>query len=57
MGIKIDAVPGRLNILNIISFKPRSFFGQCSEICRINHSFIPIHVEFIKWDAFTLLGD
>lgn len=55
LGIKVDAVPGRLNkILNSFN-RPGVFFGQCSEICGANHRFIPIRVEiislndFIKW--------
>ncbi len=50
--LKVDAVPRRLNTLNMFSTIPRSLYGQCSEICRINHSFIPIHVEFIKWNNY-----
>jgi len=50
LAIKADATPGRLNILNLHSNVPRSIYRQCSEICRINHSFIPIHVEFSSWE-------
>lgn len=55
LGIKVDAVPGRINQLNLFSIRPGLFFGQCSEICGINHSFIPIILErtdyynFINW--------
>lgn len=55
IGIKADAVPGRLNQLRFISKIPGVFYGQCSEICGANHSFIPIVLEvvdtnsFIKW--------
>ena len=49
---KIDAVPGRLNSLNLLSNRPRNFYRQCSELCGINHSFIPISVEFVKLDYF-----
>lgn len=55
IGVKVDAVPGRLNQLNIWFSRPGKFFGQCSEICGANHRFIPISVEairikdFIKW--------
>lgn len=54
-GLKIDAVPGRLNQLLFNINRTRLFFGQCSEICGTNHSFIPIVIErvssenFIKW--------
>lgn len=46
IAIKVDAIPRRLNIISIRSLTPRSFYRQCSEICGVNHSFIPIHVEF-----------
>nr|YP_008082973.1 cytochrome c oxidase subunit II [Pyura gangelion]CCO25752.1 cytochrome c oxidase subunit II [Pyura gangelion] len=52
MGIKVDACPGRLNLLSIYSFRPGSIFGQCSEICGVNHSFMPIHLEFSDWNNF-----
>jgi heme/copper-type cytochrome/quinol oxidase subunit 2 len=45
LGVKADAVPGRLNSLNLYSDTPRVIFGQCSEICGANHRFIPIAVE------------
>nr|YP_006353.1 cytochrome c oxidase subunit II [Siphonodentalium lobatum]AAP91674.1 cytochrome c oxidase subunit II [Siphonodentalium lobatum] len=48
MGIKADAVPGRLNQLNLFSDRPGVFYGQCSEICGANHSFMPIVLEMIK---------
>jgi len=55
LGVKVDAVPGRLNQVNFYSNRPGLFFGQCSEICGANHRFIPIVIEsvpsnlFIKW--------
>ena len=55
LGIKIDATPGRLNQTNFIINRSRIFFGQCSEICGANHSFMPIKLEtssliiFLKW--------
>ena len=52
--IKVDAVPGRLNSIIINSYYPRKIFRQCSEICRINHSFIPIVIEFLNWDDLLL---
>nr|YP_097222.1 cytochrome c oxidase subunit II [Hemidactylium scutatum]AAU20672.1 cytochrome c oxidase subunit II [Hemidactylium scutatum] len=45
MGIKTDAIPGRLNQTTFIASRPGVFFGQCSEICGANHSFMPIVVE------------
>nr|YP_010516246.1 cytochrome c oxidase subunit II [Atteva aurea]UXL88406.1 cytochrome c oxidase subunit II [Atteva aurea] len=55
LGVKIDANPGRLNQTNFFINRPGIFFGQCSEICGANHSFMPIVLEsitmnnFIKW--------
>nr|AFV07506.1 cytochrome oxidase subunit II [Nycterophilia parnelli] len=55
LGVKIDATPGRLNQISFMINRPGLFFGQCSEICGANHSFMPIVIEsiplkyFIKW--------
>lgn len=46
-GIKIDAIPGRLNQFCSISNRSGVYFGQCSEICGANHSFIPIVIEVL----------
>lgn len=45
LGIKIDSTPGRLNQTLLFIHRPGIFFGQCSEICGINHRFIPIVIE------------
>lgn len=45
LGIKIDSTPGRLNQSLLFINRPGLFFGQCSEICGINHRFIPIVIE------------
>lgn len=52
LGIKADAVPGRLNQLNILFNRPGVFYGQCSEICGANHRFIPISIEAISPQDF-----
>nr|YP_004935634.1 cytochrome c oxidase subunit II [Alloeorhynchus bakeri]ADI75221.1 cytochrome c oxidase subunit II [Alloeorhynchus bakeri] len=55
LGIKIDATPGRLNQGSFNIKRPTIMYGQCSEICGANHSFMPIVMEsvnipsFIKW--------
>nr|ALJ10641.1 cytochrome c oxidase subunit II [Bolitoglossa alberchi] len=60
MGIKTDAIPGRLNQTTFISSRPGVFYGQCSEICGANHSFMPIVVEttplthFQNWSSSML---
>lgn len=48
IGLKIDAVPGRLNSINMFINHPGIYYGQCSEICGANHSFIPIVVEAVS---------
>ena len=50
--VKCDAVPGRLNTSYVNSDVPGLAYGQCSEICRVNHSFIPICLEFVNWEGF-----
>ena len=48
IGVKADAVPGRLNQVTIFPSRPGVFYGQCSEICGANHSFMPISLETIR---------
>nr|ALO76313.1 cytochrome c oxidase subunit 2 [Omalisus fontisbellaquei] len=52
MGTKIDATPGRMNQTSFFMNKPGIYFGQCSEICGTNHSFMPIVIESIKPSSF-----
>nr|AEG25312.1 cytochrome c oxidase II [Philotrypesis pilosa] len=52
LGSKVDAVPGRINQINLFLKRPGIFFGQCSEICGINHSFMPIVIEFTSLKNF-----
>nr|WGO57992.1 cytochrome c oxidase subunit II [Pseudoglomeris magnifica] len=52
LGIKADAIPGRLNQISFIITRPGIFFGQCSEICGMNHSFMPIVIESISMNNF-----
>nr|ASU53164.1 cytochrome oxidase subunit II [Chaitophorus tremulae]ASU53274.1 cytochrome oxidase subunit II [Chaitophorus tremulae] len=54
LAIKIDAIPGRMNQINMFMNRPGMYFGQCSEICGINHSFMPIQIESIKLNKFIL---
>jgi heme/copper-type cytochrome/quinol oxidase subunit 2 len=53
-GVKVDAVPGRLNEYFINVEYLGVFFGQCSEICGVNHGFMPIKVEIVSLDEFRL---
>nr|ABA25883.1 cytochrome c oxidase subunit II [Ladona depressa] len=52
LGIKVDATPGRLNQTNFFINRPGLFFGQCSEICGANHSFMPIMIESVNIKSF-----
>nr|YP_187566.1 cytochrome c oxidase subunit II [Luidia quinaria]BAD86674.1 cytochrome b oxidase subunit II [Luidia quinaria] len=52
LGIKMDAVPGRLNQVNFFISRCGLFYGQCSEICGANHSFMPIVLESINFTNF-----
>uniref|UniRef100_A0AB39A5A1 Cytochrome c oxidase subunit 2 n=1 Tax=Chudania sinica TaxID=3237924 RepID=A0AB39A5A1_9HEMI len=52
IGIKIDASPGRLNQGSMNINRPGLFFGQCSEICGSNHSFMPIVLESVNIMSF-----
>nr|QNH69905.1 cytochrome c oxidase subunit II [Osmylus atomatus] len=52
LGVKIDATPGRLNQTNMFLNRSGVFFGQCSEICGSNHSFMPIVIESVPTNTF-----
>lgn len=52
LGVKLDACPGRLNQTSIFIKREGVFYGQCSEICGINHGFMPIVVEAVSLDDY-----
>nr|YP_010593043.1 cytochrome c oxidase subunit II [Aparapotamon binchuanense]WAB69710.1 cytochrome c oxidase subunit 2 [Aparapotamon binchuanense] len=52
LGVKVDAVPGRLNQTSFLINRPGLYLGQCSEICGANHSFMPIMIESISINSF-----
>lgn len=54
LGLKVDAVPGRLNQLRVEINSAGVFYGQCSEICGANHRFIPIATQFLKIEDWVL---
>jgi cytochrome c oxidase subunit II len=62
-GVKTDAVPGRLNEGWFLVDKPGVYYGQCSELCGVNHAFMPIEVrvvpeaDFDRWTALMKTGD
>jgi cytochrome c oxidase subunit 2 len=53
-GIKVDACPGRLNQTSLFLKREGIFFGQCSEICGVNHGFMPIVVESVNLENYVL---
>ena len=55
LGIKCDAYPGRLNQFSVLINRLGTFYGQCSEICGILHSFMLIIVEYISLIKFLFL--
>lgn len=52
--VKVDAVPGRLNQVLFIIPTTGVFYGQCSELCGVNHGFMPIAVEVIPFELFFI---
>jgi cytochrome c oxidase subunit 2 len=53
LGIKIDACPGRLNQISTFINRPGVYYGQCSEICGINHGFMPIALEAVNFKDYA----
>jgi heme/copper-type cytochrome/quinol oxidase subunit 2 len=51
-GIKIDACPGRLSQGSLFIKREGFFYGQCSEICGINHGFMPIVVRSVQPEQY-----
>lgn len=48
LGVKMDAIPGRLNQTSFIIQRPGLYYGQCSELCGTGHGFMPIVVEGVS---------
>lgn len=56
-GLKVDACPGRLNLVNLFIKRVGLFFGQCSEICGVNHGFMPIAlmgIDISQYNSYLL---
>nr|AHG59010.1 cytochrome oxidase subunit 2 [Bazzania trilobata]QGQ61888.1 cytochrome c oxidase subunit 2 [Bazzania tridens]QIA59506.1 cytochrome c oxidase subunit 2 [Bazzania japonica] len=53
LGVKCDAVPGRLNQTSIFIKREGVYYGQCSELCGTNHAFMPIVVEAVSLDDYV----
>ncbi len=52
-GVKIDAIPGRLNETWFKAEKTGTFYGQCSELCGQRHAFMPIAIEVVSQEEFA----
>jgi cytochrome c oxidase subunit 2 len=52
LGLKTDTVPGRLNETWVRIDRPGTYYGQCSELCGVNHGFMPIMVEAVPKERF-----
>ena len=52
-GFKVDAVPGRVNETYVKVEKLGVYYGQCSELCGVNHGFMPIAVEVVSKEDFA----
>lgn len=53
LGMKIDATPGRINERWVRINKEGMYYGMCSELCGVNHGFMPIQVEAVSKEAFA----
>lgn len=51
-GIKLDTVPGRINETWVRIDREGTYYGQCSELCGVNHGFMPVAVEAVSKEAF-----
>lgn len=54
LGVKLDACPGRLSETSTFIKRTGTFYGQCSELCGINHGFMPIVIQSLTPSNFAL---
>ena len=54
LGIKIDSLPGRVNTINFFITEPGHYYGQCSELCGVNHGFMPIEIFCLDSQGFDI---
>jgi cytochrome c oxidase subunit II len=52
-GLKVDTVPGRTNESWVRITKEGTYYGQCSELCGLNHGFMPVQVRAVSKQAFA----
>ena len=53
LGVKLDTVPGRLNETWVEVDRPGMYYGFCSELCGVNHSYMPIAIKAVSEDEFN----
>lgn len=53
LGVKMDACPGRLNQADVFIKREGLYYGQCSEICGVNHGFMPIVIQAVSLDDYV----
>jgi len=54
LGVKLDTVPGRINETWVSVNEPGLYYGQCSELCGVNHGFMPITVRAVSEDELAV---
>ena len=54
LGVKMDAIPGRLNETYFYIEKPGMYYGQCSELCGPGHGFMPISIKAVTEEEFAI---
>ena len=52
LGVKVDAIPGRLNTMTFTILRPGYFYGQCSELCGYYHAMMPIGIKAVPYYAY-----
>lgn len=52
LGIKLDACPGRISETSLFLKRTGVFYGQCSEICGVNHGFMPIVIQVVSPETY-----
>jgi cytochrome c oxidase subunit 2 len=57
LGLKVDANPGRLNQASVVIKREGVFYGQCSELCGVNHSAMPIAIQAVSLEKFLFWLD
>lgn len=54
LGVKGDAIPGRLNGVSVYINRTGSYYGQCSELCGVNHGYMPINIVGVDINQYIL---